>query len=379
MLGSNKLRTVYAKRGKMSKSGGLIDRNGIWHMAFTLRGHRVAESTHTSNKRDAEMILARRKAALIQDVVLDNKKVSTFHAAIDKYTSTRTTDASKHNAKYNLSSFKSIADGPLKKIDINDVKAVLQKARDDGYKPSTVAIRIRYWNAFINWCAEQKFHHPGKLKNAKLPQGRTRYLTPEEQEKLLHALHPDRMYRGKSAEKDAYRRDNHHFVIFLLDTGVRFMEAGTMEWNQVDLVRGEISINRLKGGEHTTIGLTDRLRAVLVERRSLHPTHIFPNKNGRNHSVVWMRNAVKAAGISTAQGSITPHTMRHTFAAKLIQTGVSLNGVQHMLGHKDIAQTLRYAHIAKQDVANDVVRILNTLNKPANVQISQVIPLRVPA
>lgn len=360
----------------MSKNNWLILRNNIWHMAFTLKGHRVAESTHTRNKREAEHILDKRRSALHQDVVLDNKKVSNLHNAIDKYASTRTTPASKHNAKYNLSTFKTIQDGPLKKIELNDVKAVLQKARDDGYKPGTVAIRIRYWNAFINWCIEQKFHNPGKIKNPKLTQGKIRYLNEEEQEKLLYQLHPDRTYRGKSSAKDACRLDNYEFIIFLLDTGVRFMEAGTMEWHQVDLDRGQIEVNRLKGGEHTTIRISERVKEILIGRKAIHPTHIFPTKNGKNHSVVWMRNAVRKAQISTNQGSITPHTMRHTFAAMMIKRGVPLNGVQFMLGHKHIEQTLRYAHLAKDDVADQVVNILNAMNAPKPIAIAESNPTK---
>ena len=49
----------------------------------------IAESTHTANLREAEMILARRKSELIQDVILDDKRISKFHAAIDAFAARR--------------------------------------------------------------------------------------------------------------------------------------------------------------------------------------------------------------------------------------------------------------------------------------------------
>jgi integrase len=75
----------------------------------------------------------------------------------------------------------------------------------------------------------------------------------------------------------------------------------------------------------------------------------------------WFATALEQAGIE----GVTWHTLRHTFASRLVMAGVDLKTVQELMGHKTIAMTARCAHLAP----THKLQALETLVRPGSVSV----------
>ena len=66
-----------------------------------------------------------------------------------------------------------------------------------------------------------------------------------------------------------------------------------------------------------------------------------------------LKSYAVSAGINK---SITPHTLRHSFAAHLLENGADIHDIQVILGHSDIASTQRYAQFLKDKMKNSYIK-----------------------
>jgi len=130
--------------------------------------------------------------------------------------------------------------------------------------------------------------------------------------------------------------------------GLRISEATTLEIGAVDRANQVLRIIG-KGDKERLVPLP---QPVLDDLGRLWRTHhncrwLFPNRHGDaplNKRVLsdTFAAAVAAAGI---RREVTPHTLRHSYATRLIENGVDIRVVQILLGHASIASTAIYTHL----------------------------------
>ncbi len=212
-----------------------------------------------------------------------------------------------------------------------------------------------------------------EMPTIKLPKGRLRYLTDDEEQKLLASIDPKREikstapYDSRRQEIRQHMHDFYDLVILLLDTGARHGEICALEWSQIDLDKRTIQLWRPKVNNESVLYMTDRVHDVLSRRLSERTSqYLFTNKQGqaRNSHTLIFYKAFRRAGLSDCSA----HTLRHTHATRLIQNGMSLYEVKEILGHADIQTTMRYAHIEQAHVslkARDVINRLNHGTQPS--------------
>jgi site-specific recombinase XerD len=130
--------------------------------------------------------------------------------------------------------------------------------------------------------------------------------------------------------------------------GLRISEATTLEVGAIDRANQVLRIVG-KGNKERLVPLP---RPILDELGHLWRTHrnrrwLFPNRRGdapidKRVLSGTFADAAEAAGI---QRRVTPHTLRHSYATRLIENGVGIRIVQILLGHSSIASTAIYTHL----------------------------------
>jgi len=163
-------------------------------------------------------------------------------------------------------------------------------------------------------------------------------------------------------------------ILIALRAGLRFGELIALSWEDVDFRRKMLTVKQsivrgvlgsTKGNKIRYIPLTDEVIKSL-ESRKKRSGYIFTDEDGKTlkQYVCFKRlhKFCKEAGLR----KIGWHTLRHTFASHLAQNGVPLKAIQELLGHSDIATTMRYAHLSPSTLRGAITTLEEKYNGNIN-------------
>jgi len=120
-----------------------------------------------------------------------------------------------------------------------------------------------------------------------------------------------------------------------------------LNWNAVDFFRKTVTVFRSKNGERRTIPINSLVLDVLKRKakvRSIKSEYVFPSDTFTLLDDSHLRRAFRGAIRLCRIENFHFHDLRHTFATRLVQSGIDLYKVQCLLGHKSPIMTQRYAH-----------------------------------
>jgi integrase/recombinase XerC len=231
-----------------------------------------------------------------------------------------------------------------------------------GYSPATTARKIATLRSFYKWMLRRSMVVANPMLLIRTPKQAKRLpkaISVEQIDKLL----------GMPDNRETLGARDRAILETLYSTGVRVSELVDLNRNDLNMAEQTIHV-RGKGkkervvplGSHALAAIRHYLTllepdpqfAAVRERSMTDPAvPLFVNKNGGRLSSRSVRRKLDKYLISAGlDPSISPHTLRHSFATHLLDNGADLRSVQELLGHQSLSTTQIYTHLSSMRLRN---------------------------
>ncbi|MCF8085461.1 MAG: tyrosine recombinase XerC [Desulfohalobiaceae bacterium] len=211
----------------------------------------------------------------------------------------------------------------------------------------SIARKLASLRSFFRYCLRTGIieENPADgVSNPRQKQEHPRFLNPEQANAMLEA------------EEDQSPRSRRDLALaeLLYGSGLRISEALDLDLEDIEPGRGIIRV-RGKGRKQRIVPLTDksldRLKSYLDIRQAFRPdpgeTALFLGQRGKRLQRRQANRIISRLSTSSGiQESISPHTLRHSFATHLLEGGADLRSLQELLGHSRLSSTQRYTHLS---------------------------------
>jgi|TARA_R100000935_G_scaffold55682_1_gene85884 integrase/recombinase XerD len=231
-----------------------------------------------------------------------------------------------------------LGERPLPDVTNEDVRLfVEQQVRDKHYKISTHRQLISAIKHLATLHLDSKIDIDALQRPYK-----SRYLpTVLSKEEVLELLRVAKNLKHRAA------------LALLYSSGLRIGELISLKLHSIDIDRRQLVVKQGKGRKDRVVVLAEGFIGLLKNYYTTYrPKQYFiENPKGGPYSAgsirQFLKRYCKAAGIKK---TVTPHTLRHSYATHLIENGVGLRYVQDLLGHSKPETTMIYTHVARKDL-----------------------------
>lgn len=221
-------------------------------------------------------------------------------------------------------------------IDEKDIKEFLGHLRvDKDLSKSTLSLVVSALDFFYNGLMDNDFSLERPQTSKKIPE----VLTKDEVKKML----------------DGVSNDKHKLIIQLIySAGLRLSECVDLNIEDLELDEGIGWVRGGKGDKDRMFILSDKVVEKLKDYidgldRSEGPLFLGYNKSKMSKRNI-QKIVKKAADNADIKKNVSVHTLRHSFATHLLESGVDVRKIQKLLGHSDLSTTQIYAHVSTKEM-----------------------------
>jgi integrase/recombinase XerD len=240
---------------------------------------------------------------------------------------------------------------PAEQLQESQVRRYLGDLARRGLSPSTLNQAISAMRFFFNGVLRRQWSLDIHYQRA--PQRVPVTLGPDEVGRLLAAVP---RLRERAAMELAYA------------AGLRVNEVLNLKLTDIDSERMIVRVDQGKGRKDRNVmlspALLETLRAYWKESRPR--VWLFPGHDKKRplHVTVFQRAFKAAKSAAAITKPVSFHSLRHSFATQLLESGVNMRTIQVLLGHRSLGTTQRYTHVAG-DYLRETHSPLDALKKPS--------------
>jgi integrase/recombinase XerD len=278
-----------------------------------------------------------------------------FHCQYEKNLSPKTLSAYAIDLRQFAAALSPELMEDVSRVDKSELRPYIQRLFEP-YREKTVKRKVATLKAFFGYLERDETISvtPFRKMEVKIKETRRvpRTIPLTEVERLLQYLYAEQSAGPRSGIGAFVLLRDTAVVETIFATGARVSEVCHLRPEDVDLSDGWVRILG-KGARERVVQVCDRgvvaaLNAYRAARESTapHDPYFFLNRHGRRLSEQSVRTLLRSHASRAGVGvPVRPHLLRHSVATLLLEEGVDIRHIQHLLGHSSIATTQIYTHV----------------------------------